>query len=181
MDLQQKPTDQELISAIAEGDAAAFAAFYDRHSPYVYGLLRCILRVPADAEEALQEVFWQVWTKSDRFDQARAAPRAWLTVITRSRARDLRRRLARANDRESNARRPSDRVADASENAERAESMALAQQLLAQLPEEQRTPIQRCFFDGMTQREIAEHDQIPLGTIKTRIRSGLIKLRGLLG
>jgi RNA polymerase sigma-70 factor (ECF subfamily) len=170
------PSDRSLLEAMAGGDRDAFAAFYDRHAARVYGLLLCILRDPAEAEDLLQEVFLQIWEQAGRYDAARAAPVAWLTVIARSRARDRRRRLGRA---------PGfgdpipEFVSPGSipESLAERESAALALAALEALPREQREAIRKSFFDGMTHGEIARAQNLPIGTVKTRIRDGMMKLR----
>ena len=170
-------TDQALLASIAEGDSAAFATFYDRHSARVFGLLMCILRDSIEAEEAFQDVFWQVWTRAGQYEAARAAPIAWLTVITRSRALDRRRRLARLSRKVTEELPDSLSYADASATMEQREAADRARELLEKLPHEQKILIRLSFFDGMTHREIAERENLPLGTVKTRIRLGIMRLR----
>ena len=176
----QSPSDQALLASVAEGDSAAFATFYDRHSARAYGLLMCILRDSSEAEEALQDVFCQVWTRAGQYEAARAAPVAWLTVITRSRALDRRRRLARLSRKVTDELPESVTYADAFATTEQREAADLARELLEKLPDEQKIPIRKSFFNGMTHREIAETENLPLGTVKTRIRQGMMKLRNQL-
>lgn len=171
-------SDQSLLEAIAGGDQEAFAAFYDRHAARVYGLLLCILRDPAEAEDLLQDVFFQVWRRADRYDAARAAPVAWLTVMARSRARDRLRRLGRAAKSGEPAANPAspNRVVETLADREAAARVIAA---LEELPAEQKAAIRQSFFDGMTHSEIARAQNLPLGTVKTRIRDGMRKLRSL--
>src|SRR5262245_1334405 len=169
-------TDQDLLAGIAARDVEAFAAFYDRHCDRVYGLLMCILRDKLEAEDVLQEVFWQVWSRADQYDAARAAPIAWLLVKARSRARDRRRRLTRVpRARELMFDSADEGVQhDAVDDREAAEQVVAA---LGRLPLEQREPICRAFFDGLTHSEISDAMNLPLGTVKTRIRQGMMKLK----
>lgn len=170
-------SDRTLIARIATGDSAAFAEFYDRHSARVHGLLMRLLRSRARAEDVLQEVFWQVWTRAGRYDAARGEPVAWLIMMARSRALD-----------ELRARRPlpeagaDSRVDSGSVSAdlERSELEQLAAACLQSLPVDQKTAIQMAFHDGYTHEEIARRLDEPLGTIKTRIRLGMQKLRQML-
>jgi len=169
-------SDQSLLESIAAGDVDAFAAFYDRHSAQVYGVLTCILRDAAEAGDVLQVVFWQVWTQAGRYESVRAAPSAWLGVLARSRARDRLRQMVRVpRSSASNDNSVSDAsVHEVLEAHEEAERIAGA---MDKLPPEQRDAIRRAFFDGMTHSEIAVAENLPLGTVKTRIRQGIMKLR----
>ncbi|MCG8407818.1 MAG: sigma-70 family RNA polymerase sigma factor [Phycisphaerales bacterium] len=171
--------DIELMALIATGGQDAFAAFYDRHSARVFGLLLRILGNSGDAEDVLQDVFWQVWSRAEQYDQDRGTPLAWLVLIARSRALDRRRRLMREpNPVEETPEVPQD--ADAAADVELAEGVLKARNALSQLPTEQQEAIQLAFFNGLSHSEIAERTKLPLGTVKTRIRSGITKLRDLL-
>ena len=173
-----------LIAAIAAGDRDAFSRFYDLTAPMAFGLIRRVLRDPEAAADVLQEVFWQVWQDASRYDPTRGSPEAWLVTRAKTRAID-RLRSMRRRDRtfvapvdESVARRPD----EAAENpAVVAEDRSLVQTALAQLPEPQRRVIELAFFEGLTQSEIATRLGEPLGTVKTRARLGLDRLRGVLG
>lgn len=171
--------DTELMTLIATGGQDAFVAFYDRHSARVYGLLLRILGSSSDAEDVLQEVFWQVWSRAEQYDQNRGTPLAWLILIARSRALDRRRRIMREPNTVEEA--PEAHLdADAAAEAEHAERVLKARAALGKLPIEQREAIQLAFFDGLSHSEIAERTKLPLGTVKTRIRSGITKLRNVL-
>lgn len=176
----QQESDEVLVSAIALGDRAAFADFYDRHSSRIYGLLRTLLRDSRSADEVLQDVFMQVWNRASAFDAARAAPVTWLTVIARSRARDHLRRARRNTERPGELPEPqcAETPAISLEMADMAER---AQLFLKNLPAEQQIAIRRTFFDGLSNSEIADLECLPLGTVKTRIRQGMMKLRELMG
>ncbi len=173
-----------LIAAIAEGDRDAFGRFYDLTAPMAFGLIRRVLRDPEAAAEVLQEVFWQVWQDAPRYDPTRGTPEAWLVMRAKTRAID-RLRSIRRRDRtfvapvdESVAQRRED---PAPNPAVVAEDRGLIQTALAQLPEPQRRVIELAFFEGLTHSEIATRLGEPLGTVKTRARLGLDRLRGVLG
>ncbi|MDQ3687286.1 MAG: sigma-70 family RNA polymerase sigma factor [Acidobacteriota bacterium] len=177
-----QPSDAELIRRVALGDGHAFASLYDRHSPQLFGLLLRILRSRAEAEDVLQEVFLEVWLKAGEFDEARGRPFTWLVVLARSRAIDRRRALA-ALDRVSTeaAREGSSRLfADARDDAVRSEQVRMVREALAALPDGQRRSLLLAYFEGLSQSEIASRLGVPLGTVKTRTRSGLKKLVRLL-
>ena len=173
-----------LIAAIAAGDRDAFSRFYDLTAPMAFGLIRRVLRDPEAAAEVLQDVFWQVWQDASRYDPTRGSPEAWLVTRAKTRAID-RLRSMRRRDRtfvapvdESVAQR---REEPAENPAVVAEDKSLVQAALAQLPEAQRRVIELAFFEGLTQSEIATRLGEPLGTVKTRARLGLDRLRGVLG
>jgi RNA polymerase sigma-70 factor (ECF subfamily) len=171
-------SDAELMQAIAANDAAAFAAFYDRHAPRVLGVLRRLLGQPGDAEDALQEAFWQVWERAERFDPGRSSPLVWLLLIARSRALDLLRR--RGGERPIAAIAEPAGDADPGLPVERSEDRQRVRRALAAIPGEQRHAIDLAFFGGLTHDQIARRLGLPLGTVKTRIRLGLRRLRDLL-
>ena len=174
----------DLLAAIAAGDRDAFSRFYDLTAPMAFGLIRRVLRDPEAAAEVLQEVFWQVWQDASRYDSARGTPEAWLVMRAKTRAID-RLRSIRRRDRtfvapvdESVAQRREDQAPNP---AVVAEDRGLIQTALAQLPEAQRRVIELAFFEGLTQSEIAARLGEPLGTVKTRARLGLDRLRAALG
>jgi len=172
-----------LITRIAAGDRDAFSRFYDLLAPTAFGLIRRVLRDPEAAAEVLQDVFWQVWREAPRYDPTRGSPEAWLVMRAKTRAID-RLRSIRRRDRtfvapvdESVAGRDD---GPAENPAVVAEDRGLVQTALAQLPEPQRRVIELAFFEGLTQSEIATRLGEPLGTVKTRARLGLERLRGAL-
>lgn len=172
-----------LIIRIAAGDRDAFSRFYDLLAPTAFGLIRRVLRDPEAAADVLQEVFWQVWREAPQYDPKRGSPEAWLVMRAKTRAID-RLRSIRRRDRtfvapvdESVARSGE---APAENPAVVAEDRGLVQTALAQLPEPQRRVIELAFFEGLTQSEIATRLGEPLGTVKTRARLGLERLRGAL-
>ena len=173
--------DIELLKAIAAKDAAALAMLYDRYRVILFGLLMRILNNREEAEDVLQEVFLQVWRKAADFDQNRGRPFTWLVTLARSRGIDRLRTLsARERLAEAGAREASEQTSDAATDAFKSEQRGLVTNALAQLPDEQKRPIMLAYFDGLTQSEIATRLGAPLGTVKTRMRTGLIKLREML-
>jgi RNA polymerase sigma-70 factor, ECF subfamily len=172
-----------LITRIAAGDHDAFSRFYDLLAPTAFGLIRRVLRDPEAAAEVLQEVFWQVWREARQYDPKRGSPEAWLVMRAKTRAID-RLRSVRRRDRTFVA--PVDEAVatrddgPAENPAVVAEDRELVQTALAQLPEPQRQVIEMAFFEGLTQSEIAIRLREPLGTVKTRARLGLERLRSTL-
>ena len=174
--------DAELLRAVARGDEAAFARVYDRYAPILLGLMLRILRSRPEAEDVLQEVFLQVWQQARAFDPARGRAFTWLATLARSRAID---RLRAVDSRDRAAQRsvedgqqPATTAAQgwADEEAIRAERAEAVRAALDELPEEQRQVLVLAYLDGMSQSEIAAAKNQPLGTVKTRTRTGLKKL-----
>jgi RNA polymerase sigma-70 factor (ECF subfamily) len=179
-----KASDVELLHAVARGDEAALARLYDAYRVILFGLLVRILNSREEAEDVLQEVFVQVWRRAKDFDEKRGKPFTWLVTLTRSRAIDRLRALGARQRLVAGAAQDQDETEQASDaltDAVRAEQQTVVRRALAQLPEEQRHTLVLAYFDGLTQSEIASKLNAPLGTIKTRMRSGMIKLRALLG
>lgn len=175
-------TDVKLLQAIARKDEPALAALYDRYRLTLFGLLMRILNSREEAEDVLQEVFLQVWRRAADFDERRGRPFTWLVTLTRSRAID---RLRQLNSRErlvvsSETEVLAFSVLDPAQDAFRSEQRDLVAGALAELSEEQRHTLTLAYFEGLTQSEIAARLSSPLGTVKTRMRSGMIKLRELL-
>jgi RNA polymerase sigma-70 factor, ECF subfamily len=172
-----------LIARIAHGDRDAFADFYDAFAGLALGLIRRVLRDPAASEEVLQEVFWQVWQEAGRYDPRRGSPEAWLVMRAKTRAIDKLRAIRR---REQTFVAPVDDAVTRSGEAPgenpgvAAETRGLVRSALDALPEAQRRVVELAFFDGLTQSEIARKLGEPLGTVKTRARLGLERLRTLM-
>ena len=173
--------DVELLKAVARGDEQALAQLYDSYRLILFGLLVRILNSREEAEDVLQEVFLQVWRRARDFDETRGKPFTWLVTLARSRAIDRLRSLG-ARDRvaQASVREAAEEVSDAARDTFRSEQRALVTSALSQLPEEQKRPLVLAYFDGLTQSEIAAKLGAPLGTVKTRMRAGMIKLRELL-
>ncbi len=174
--------DEELLRRIAEGDEDALLRLYDKYGRLVYSLAYRVLQDHQLAEEVTQDVFTRVWQSARSFDPRKSRFTTWLTSITRNRAIDvLRRRRVRgltgAGEAELNT---AITRADERFSPEHHLQTLAVREALRQLPPAQREVLELAYFGGMTQREIAEHLHIPLGTVKTRMRLGLIKLRDLL-
>ncbi|MGH9882991.1 MAG: sigma-70 family RNA polymerase sigma factor [Pyrinomonadaceae bacterium] len=178
---QAQISDVELLHAIARRDEQALASLYDRYRVILFGLTVRILNSREEAEDVLQEVLLQVWRRASDFDEQRGRPFTWLVTLARSRAIDRLRLLgARQRLATSAAREASEDVSDAAVDAFKSEQREIVKRALAELPEEQRRTLILAYFEGLTQSEIATRLDTPLGTIKTRMRSGMIKLRELL-
>jgi RNA polymerase sigma-70 factor (ECF subfamily) len=176
-----KLSDGELVRAMARGDEAALAGLYDRYRLILFGLIMRILHDRADAEDVLQEAFLQVWRRAGDFDETRGRAFTWLVTIARSRALDRLRALgSRGRLATEAARLPREEVGDAAADALRSEEGKVVRQALSELPEDQRRALFLAYFEGLTQAEIAARLGDPLGTVKTRMRSGMMKLRELL-
>ena len=179
--LRLQDTDVALLTAIAAHDEAALAQLYDRYRAILFGLLMRILNNREEAEDVLQEVFLQVWRKAADFDESRGRPFTWLVTLARSRGIDrLRTLAARERVAEAGAREVSEEISDAASDAFKSEQRGLVSDALAKLPDEQKRPIMLAYFEGLTQSEIATNLGAPLGTVKTRMRTGMIRLRELL-
>lgn len=175
----EHPLDVTLMKRIAQGDQEAFAQFYDHHASCAYGLILRILRgATLDAQEVLQETFWQVWKDAGKYDPSRSLPHIWLCLLARSRALDHLRRKQVATDRPTD--QPDDKRQDPSHIAQWKESNQQTHLAIGKLPEEQATCIELAFFRGLTHLQIAQEQKLPLGTVKTRIRLGMYKLRSIL-
>lgn len=178
---QAQISDVALLKAVARKEQSALAQIYDRYRQVLFGLMMRILRNREEAEDVLQEVFIQVWRRAADFDETRGRPFTWLVTVARSRAIDRLRSLsARERVAIAGSRDESEQVSDAASDTFLAEQRGLVTSALAQLPEEQKSPLLLAYYDGLTQSEIATHLGTPLGTVKTRMRSGMIKLRELL-
>lgn len=172
--------DRVAVDRMAGGDHDALAELYDRHGRLVFSLALRIIRDQGEAEDLVQEVFSQVWQQASRYSESRGSVIAWMLTLTRSRAIDrLRRRSARPHD---SGDGPA--VTDIADTtlpvdeqlawAGRVVQIRLALESLSLL---QRSAIDLAFFEGLTHAEVAERLEVPLGTVKTRIRQGLLKLR----
>jgi RNA polymerase sigma-70 factor, ECF subfamily len=171
---------ETLVRRMAAGDREAFGAFYDRYASLVYPLIVRIVRDRSDAADVMQDVFWEAWQGATAYDPTRGTPEAWLITRARTRAIDRVRALRRRGETfvppldEGLTAAPRDPGGDA---AERAGDRSLVRSALEGLPPAQREAIELAYYAGLTQTEIAERLKQPLGTVKTRIRLGLERLR----
>ena len=178
---QPNDRDVELLKAIAAKDDGALGRLYDGYRLILFGVLMRILNNREEAEDVLQEVFLQVWRRAGDFDENRGRPFTWLVTLARSRGIDRLRSLAsRERVAMAGANESSEEVSDAATDAIRSEQRGVVNDALSQLPEDQKRPLMLAYFDGLTQSEIAMQLGAPLGTVKTRMRSGMMKLRELL-
>lgn len=176
--------DQDLIRQVARHDKAAFSSLYDRYCQLALNVAWRVLNERQEAEDVVQEVFLQVWREAGSYDQKRGSLSTWITTITRSRAIDkFRSRKARRvyDPVNEDILELDEQLPDTEIRQENLDNSILVRKAFASLAREQRIAIEMAYYEGMSQTEIAEALGEPLGTIKTRIRSGLIKLKELIG
>jgi RNA polymerase sigma-70 factor (ECF subfamily) len=183
--------DAALVRRMQQGEERALGEFYDRWFPVVNCLVTRIVRSPDDAEDVVEETFWQAWRQASRFEPDRGSVQTWLMTIARSRALDRIRSIKRlrqdalepaAFDEAANT--AADAIvaapADPSLDVEHQERKAIVLSALSELPREQREALELGYFGGLSQSEIAERTGQPLGTVKTRMRLAMQKLKGRL-
>jgi RNA polymerase sigma-70 factor (ECF subfamily) len=177
----QTPEDA-LVLRIADGDQGAVGLLYDRLGGWIYSLAISIVRVEADAEEVTQEVFLSLWRKAERYSPDRGSVRAWLAVITRRLAIDRTRARSYRESKRSAPETELTHLADTSAAqsiVDSAESRNVAD-AMQRLDENQRIALQMSYYEGYSHSEIAQKLSVPLGTVKSRIRSGMTELRRML-
>ncbi|MFL5328492.1 MAG: RNA polymerase sigma factor [Gemmataceae bacterium] len=167
-------SDARLMEGIVAGDESAFLQFYQRHSLTVIRTLFRILREPADAEDVMQEAFLQLWNRAEQYDPNKASPLGWLILIARSRALDL---LRRRKPGQMDPNVDPGFEPDMSLGLIQDESRAQVRSALMRLPPDQREVIRLAFLASMTHEQIAASLGMPLGTVKTRIRLGLHRMK----
>lgn len=177
------PTHEDLIRLVALGDEAAFEELYDAVAPRVFGLVRRVVRDPAQSQEVTQEVFIDIWSQASRFDADRGKAMSWILVIAHRKAVDKVRASQASSDRDlrqgiKEYQESYDDVADTVETQMESERVRIA---LASLTQPQQEAISLAYYGGYTHQEVAELLKIPVGTVKTRIRDGMIRLRDRLG
>jgi RNA polymerase sigma-70 factor (ECF subfamily) len=172
----------DVMGRVGRGDEAAFADLYDNLAPAVFGVVRRVLRDPAQSEEVTQEVMVELWRLAPRYDPAKGSPRAWATTIAHRRAVDRVRAEQAARDRTERiaARASGDRDVVADEVETTWES-ARVRRALARLTDLQREAIELAYYGGHSYRDVAALLDVAEGTVKTRIRDGMIRLRDELG
>ena len=175
----------ELIRRIGQGDRESFEAFYDRVSGTLFGIANRVLNNREAAEDVLQDVFLQIWEKAPLYDPTRGKPITWAVTLVRNKAIDRLRSLQRRSRLREDLQRESETLDQMDDRtsfdaAAAGEAGTLLQDALQKLTPDQRQALELAFFGALTQSEIAERLGEPLGTIKARIRRGLVKLRELL-
>ena len=183
MDPLASVSDESLLSRLARKDAAAFDALYTRHGRAAFALAYRVLNDPEAAEDVVQEAFLTVWRRAESYQQERGSARAWLLTVVRNRsidyirAREARPRIAGDLEEVSRVAAAGDDPAD--DVLRRVEGVAV-RAALAELPPEQREAVELAFFSGLSYSEIAERTGAPLGTVKSRMRLAMVRLRGVL-
>jgi RNA polymerase sigma-70 factor (ECF subfamily) len=170
-----------LLTHVAKGDQAAFEALYDRLAASVYGLIRKVLRNPSQAEEVTQEVLLEVWRAASRFDPARGGAATWVLTIAHRRAIDRVRAEEAATAREQRSAEAPAAIDEVAETVEASMDAERLRRCLSGLTELQRESITLAYYGGYSYAQVAALLDTALGTIKTRIRDGLTRLRACLG
>ena len=176
--------DTALIARMARGDEVALGDLYDRWERRVRALALGIVGDAMEADDVVEEVFWQAWRQAERFDPSRGAPGAWLLTVARSRSLDRLKASRRSRDAEDLDALSSQALdgaligsSDPVRDAEAGDLTRVVRAEMGRLPEEQRGVIELAYFEGLSQSEIAARTGEPLGTVKTRMRLALRKLR----
>lgn len=178
-DEQTKLELADLFARMAKGDTEAFSKIYDLTADMVYGLALRIVRSRVMAEEVTQEVFLQVWRQADSYDAERGSVKAWVATLAHRRAVDAVRRSQGARDREGKA--PVEHIQpDVAEKTVDDDERARVRDALSTLTDLQFEAIWMAFYRGLTYREVAEHLDTPLGTVKSRMRDALLRLREIM-
>lgn len=171
--------DVRVVRRMASGDAGALGEFYDRWSAEAYATAISIVRVAQDAEEVVEDAFWQAWKQASRFDASRGQVRSWVLSIARSRALDKLKSVSRRREEQLEA-APLELLAHegrADDRLVEEERIGAVTRALSDLPSVQRQALEMAYFGGLSQTEIADCTGLAIGTIKTRIRLGMQKLR----
>ena len=167
-----------LLSAVASGDKEALGSLYEQTSAKLYGICLRLLRSEAEAEEILQDVYVTVWRKASLFDDRKASPVTWLSILARNKAIDRMRRSTLPTTDIESASEVEDGRLSALEVLEQSEEKDRLAECLGELEERHATAIRAAFFEGATYSELATRDSVPLGTMKSWIRRSLTRLRG---
>jgi len=174
---------QQLLERVAQGDKQAFAALYDEVSPRVFGLVKRLLRDHSQSEEVTQEIFLEIWQSAPRFDPNKGGASTWILTMAHRRAVDRVRASQSSRDRDLKIGiRDLDAAIDhVSESVEVRFEHERVEKAMARLTELQRQAISLSYYGGLSNSEVAEKLSVPIGTIKTRIRDGMIRLRDEMG
>jgi RNA polymerase sigma-70 factor (ECF subfamily) len=177
------PTAEQLLTRVGTGDREAFGELYDATAARVFGLVRRLVVDPAQAEEVTQDVYLEIWQTAPRFDASRGNALAWMFTLAHRRAVDRIRASQASRDRDlrigvRDLEVPVDTVAETVEIRVEHERVVDALEGLSEL---QRECVSLAYYGGLTQSEIADRLEVPLGTVKTRLRDGMIRLRTALG
>ncbi len=182
---RRNPALVNMVEQMAQGRQDSLGRLYDETAPLVNGLLLRILKHPQDAEEVLMDVYMKAWKNAASYSPDRGCVQSWLVMMARSvaidRLRQRKTRLEAAGLTIENAPEPVSSEASPEEQTVRGQRSARVQSVLSELPSEQREAVVMAFFGGLSHSELAERLGQPLGTVKTRIRSGLLRMRNLLG
>jgi RNA polymerase sigma-70 factor, ECF subfamily len=183
MDLPDTASPNRLLVRVADGDEGAFEGLYDAVAPLVYGIAKRVLVDAALAEETAQEVLVEVWQTAARYDPARGSAQSWIATMAHRRAVDRVRASQASRNRDLR-----EGIRGYQESQDDVEDLALAHaegtrahEALRELPQAQRQAIALAYYDGLTQNEVSQRLGVPLGTVKTRIRDGMSKLRNRMG
>lgn len=178
-----EPTDEQLMASVKEGDEAALAHLYQRHTPLLRTIVCRVVNNDTDTDDLIQEVFCEVWRQAAHYAEEKGKALGWLVTLARRRAIDkLRKKQAyqRAEDRllaETEQDPAQNHHQGVEEDASAADRAEILQRVISTLPEAQQEALKFAFYKGMSQREIAAHTGIPLGTIKTRLELAVRKVR----
>ena len=181
---EAQPTDAALMERLVQRDAEALETLYDRHSRAVFSLVYRIVQQRPTAEEVTQDIFLQLWRNARLYDAQRGPLQPWLLTLARNRALDtlrLKRERQRSREDDFGARELVCTAPDPETLADREDRAEKVRGVMAELPAQQRRAIELAYFEGMSHSEIAEKLMEPLGTVKSWIRNGLLKLREGLG
>ena len=181
----REPEDRVLMQKVAEGDQAALRTLYERHAPMCFGICVRILHDRHEAEQVLIDIFEEVWRQAGRFDASRGSTAGYLAMMARSRAIDHARSAKKVPMRTLSAAdaqiRDTSGSAQPTASTERDEHRTMVQKALESLSEPQREAVELAFYSGLSHTEIATRLNKPIGSVKTNVRQGLIRLRDLLG
>lgn len=175
---KEQQTDEDLLRAIAAGDEESLAFLYDRYKTILFSIIFRILNNRAEAEDVLQDMFFQVWQKAGNFDESRGRGFTWLVTLARSRAIDrVRSLVSQQRIADNSSVEVTGKIVDVEDETVQKHQRAAVQTIMKELPEEQRKVLHLAYFEGMSQTEIADRLDEPLGTVKTRMRTGMTRLR----